>query len=76
MKNNKKYKGDKEGDNKLFIHKKKLKIKNLLESRQISIYEKSNQMEFGAMQTSCLLHKWPMSKEKGKKNSKSNLTLT
>ena len=61
--------------NYLFI-KKKLKIKNLLESRQISIYEKSNQMEFGAMQTSCLLHKWPMSKEKGKKNSKSNLTLT
>ena len=61
--------------NYLFI-KKKLKIKNLLESRQISIYEKSNQMEFGAMQTSCLRHKRLMSKEKGKKNSKSNLTLT
>ena len=33
-------------------------------------------LEFGAMQTSCLLHKRLMSKEKGKKNSKSNLNLT
>ena len=33
-------------------------------------------LEFGAMQTGCLLHKQLMSKEKGKKNSKSNLNLT
>ena len=33
-------------------------------------------LEFGAMQTSCLLHKRLMSKEKGKKNSKLNLNLT
>ena len=33
-------------------------------------------LEFGTMQTSCLLHKWLMSKEKGKRNSKSNLNLT
>ena len=33
-------------------------------------------LEIGAMQTNCLLHKRLMSKEKGKKNSKSNLTLT